>query len=68
MDEQTSNPAFGSEQVLIKVCRNLASGLTGENGGSYPVPMSSSSIEYWNISDEERNKLSETIAAAVAAK
>jgi hypothetical protein len=52
--------------MLIDISRNLASGLTGDNGGSYPVPMSTSSIEYWNVSDDERNALAEAIAGNIA--
>jgi hypothetical protein len=52
--------------MLIDLSRNLASSLTGDNGGSYPVPMSTSSIEYWNVSDDERNALAEAIAGNIA--
>jgi hypothetical protein len=51
--------------MLIDIIRNLANGLTGGDGGSYPVPMSTSSIEYYNISDEERNSLADAIAGNI---
>lgn len=52
--------------MLIDFSRTLASGLTGGSGGSYPVPMGSSSIEYWNVSDDERNALASAIAGNIA--
>lgn len=54
------------ECMLIDFSRTLASGLTGGSGGSYPVPMGSSSIEYWNVSDDERNALASAIAGNIA--